>query len=87
MRRMAHKLRAILPIFIEKSLSDKQVIHLRLSPSYRPFPLQCIFLILVDSIIAENDKTSGGLAFGRTNEPKETKRPVDWRLTGQNEIK
>ena len=37
MRRMAHKLRAILPIFIEKSLSDKQVTQLRLSPSYRPF--------------------------------------------------
>ena len=37
MRRMAHKLRAILPIFIEKSLSDKLVIQLRLSPSYKPF--------------------------------------------------
>ena len=37
MRRTTRKLRAILPIFIEKSLSDKQVIQLRLSPSYRPF--------------------------------------------------
>ena len=36
-RRMARKSRAILPIFIEKSLSNKQVIQLRLSPSYRPF--------------------------------------------------
>ncbi len=37
MRRTARKLRAVLPIFIEKILSDKQITQLRLSPSYRPF--------------------------------------------------
>ena len=41
MRRTARKLRAVLPIFIEKILSDKQITQLRLSPSYRPFRCGC----------------------------------------------
>ena len=35
-------------------------------------------------VIFRSDDLSGGLALGRTNEPKVAKRPVDWRLAGQN---